>query len=147
MKFLSVSNSASDRVEIRLTGLDKGKDGDLNLAMRNAGRGRKLDELSTLTPPAGSDMTIAAARWAARQQESHPERVAYKDGAIIIEARRKDYIGNESAEWEALIAILNEVTLEVARERPPRPGPFQKIPTQSPKEVAIRRRLATYVQN
>ena len=92
-------------------------------------------------------MTIAAARWAARQQESHPERVAYKDGAIIIEARRKDYIGNESAEWEALIAILNEVTLEVARERPPRPGPFQKIPTQSPKEVAIRRRLATYVQN
>ena len=146
MKFLSASNSDSDRVEIRLTGLDKGNDGDLYLAMRNAGRGRKLDELSTLTPPAGSPMTIAAARWAARQQESHPERVAYKYGAIIIEARRKDYIGNESAEWEALIAILNEVTLEVARERPPQSGPFQKKPIQSPKEVAVRRCLATYAQ-
>lgn len=91
-------------------------------------------------------MTIAAARWAARQQESHPERVAYKDGAIIIEARCKDYIGNESAEWETLIAILNEVILEVARERPPQSGPFQKKPIQSPKEVAVRRCLATYAQ-
>ena len=146
MKVLPLSNSASERVEIRLTGLDKGKDGDLYLAMRNAGRGRRLDELSTLTPPAGSPMTIAAAQWAARQQESHPERVTYKDGAIIIEARRKDYIDNESAEWETLIAILNEATLEVARERPPQSGPFQKQPIQSPKEVAVRRRLATYVQ-
>lgn len=146
MKVLSAPNSASDRVEIRLTGLDKGNDGDLYLAIRNAGRGRKLDELSTLTPPAGSPMTIAAARWVARQQESHPERVTYKDGAIIIEARRKDYIGNESVEWEALIAILNEVTLEVVRERPPRSGPFQTKPIQSPKEIAIRRRLAAYVQ-
>ena len=92
-------------------------------------------------------MTIAAARWAARQQECHPERVTYKDGAIIIEARRKDYIDKEFAEWETLIAILKEVTLEIARERPPHPGPFQKKPIQSPKEVAVRRRLATYVQN
>ena len=65
MKVLPLSNSASERVEIRLTGLDKGKDEDLYLAIRNAGRGRRLDELSTLTPPAGSPMTIAAAQWAA----------------------------------------------------------------------------------
>ncbi|WP_309337942.1 hypothetical protein [Actinomyces oris] len=91
-------------------------------------------------------MTIAAAQWAARQQESHPERVTYKDGAIIIEARRKDYIDNESADWETLIAILNEVILEVAREHPPQSGPLQTKPIQSPKEIAIRRRLATYVQ-
>lgn len=146
MKVLPLSNSASERVEIRLTGLDKGKEEDLYLAIRNAGRGRRLDELSTLTPPAGSPMTIAAAQWAARQQESHPERVTYKDGAIIIEARRKDYIDNESADWETLIAILNEVILEVARERPPQSGPLQTKPIQSPKEIAIRRRLATYVQ-
>lgn len=145
---MNISRAAKvdDRIEIRLTGLDKGHSEDLYVAIRNASGGRSLDELSTLTPPAGSPMTIAAARWAARQQESHPERVAYKDGAIIIEARRKDYIGNESAEWEALIAILNEVTLEVARERPPQSGPFQKKPIQTPKEVAVRRCLATYAQ-
>ena len=93
-------------------------------------------------------MTIAAARWAARQQESHPERVTYKDGIIIIEAKRKDFIGNETAEWERLNAILKDVILEVARERPPRPQwPFQTKPIPSPKEVAVRRRLATYAQN
>lgn len=148
MKVLPGANSESERIEIRLTGLDKGADGDLYLAIRNAGRGRRLDELSTLTPPAGSPMTIAAARWAARQQESHPERVTYKDGAIIIEARRKDFIGNETAEWERLNAILKDVILEVARERPSRSQwPFQTKPIQSPKEIAVRRRLATYAQN
>ena len=50
MKVLPGANSESERIEIRLTGLDKGADGDLYLAIRNAGRGRRLDELSTLTP-------------------------------------------------------------------------------------------------
>lgn len=59
---ISRTSKVDDRIEIRLTGLDKGTSEDLYVAIRNASGGRSLDELSTLTPPAGSAMTIAVAR-------------------------------------------------------------------------------------
>ena len=142
MKVLPGANSESERIEIRLTGLDKGADVDLYLAIRNAGRGRRLYELSTLTPPAGSPMTIAAARWAARQQESHPERVTYKDGAIIINVAATDFVGVDATEWEMLNEILKGTIAEVASERPACAGGVN--PPESPREMAVRKQLATY---
>lgn len=142
---ISQPDSSTDRIEIRLTGLDKGRDADLYLSIRNSGRGRSLDELSMLTPPAGSATTIAAARWAAKQQETHPERVAYKDGVIVIDVRGEDFVGSETVEWEMLNELLKEAIVEVVRERPS-PAAAGMQPIQSLKEKAARTQLATYVQ-
>lgn len=142
---ISQPDSSTDRIEIRLTGLDKGRDADLYLSIRNSGRGRSLDELSTLTPPAGSATTIAAARWAAKQQETHPERVSYKDGVIVIDVRGEDFVGSETVEWGMLNKILKEAIVEVVRERPS-PAAAGMQPIQSLKEKAARTQLATYVQ-
>lgn len=141
---MNISRAAkvADRIEIRLTGLDKGRSEDLYVAIRNASGGRSLDELSILTPPAGSAMTIAAARWAARQQESHPEFVAYQDGAIIINVSAKDFVGVDAVEWEMLNEILKGTIAEVVSERPARAGGVNS--PQSPREKAVRENLAAY---
>lgn len=141
---MNISRAAkvADRIEIRLSGLDKGKSEDLYVAIRNASGGRSLDEISSLTPPAGSAMTIAAARWAARLQEIHPEFVAYQDGAIIINVSAKDFVGVDAAEWEMLNEILKGAIAEVVSERPARAGGVNS--PQSPREKAVRENLATY---
>lgn len=141
---MNISRAAkvADRIEIRLTGLDKGKSEDLYVAIRNASGGRSLDELSSRTPPAGSAMTIAAARWAARLQEIHPEFVAYQDGAIIINVSAKDFVGVDAAEWEMLNEILKGAIAEVVSERPARAGGVNA--PQSAREKAVRENLATY---
>jgi hypothetical protein len=141
---MNISRAAkvADRIEIRLTGLDKGKSEDLYVAIRNASGSRSLDELSSLTPPAGSAMTIAAARWAARLQEIHPEFVAYQDGAIIINVSAKDFVGVDAAEWEMLNEILKGAIAEVVSGRPARAGGVNS--PQSPREKAVRENLATY---
>jgi hypothetical protein len=87
-------------------------------------------------------MTIAAARWAARQQESHPERVTYKDGAIIINVAATDFVGVDATEWEMLNEILKGTIAEVASERPACAGGVN--PPESPREMAVRKQLATY---
>lgn len=141
---MNISRAAkvADRIEIRLTGLDKGRSEDLYVAIRNASGGRSLDELSILTPPAGSTMTIAAARWAARLQEVHPEYVAYQGGAIIINVSAKDFVGFDTAEWEMLNEILKGTIAEVVSERPARAGGVNSL--QSPREKAVRKNLAAY---
>lgn len=141
---MNISRAAkiANRIEIRLTGLDKGNSEDLYVAIRNASGGRSLDELSILTPPAGSSMTIAAARWAARLQEIHPEFVAYQDGAIIINVAATDFVGVDATEWEMLNEILKGTIAEVASERPACAGGVN--PPKSPREMAVRKQLATY---
>jgi len=139
---ISRAVKVADRIEIRLTGLDKGNSEDLHVAIRNASGGRSLDELSTLTPPAGSAMTIAAARWAARLQEMHPELVTYQDGAIIINVSNKDFVGVETAEWDMMKEILKGTIAEVSSERPACAGGVNT--PKSPREIAVRKQLATY---
>lgn len=141
---MNISRAAkvTDRIEIRLTGLDKGNSEDLYVAIRNASGGRSLDELSTLTPPAGSAMTIAAARWAARLQEIHPEFVAYQDGAIIINVSNKDFVGVETAEWDMMKDILKGTIAEVVSERPARAAGVNT--PQSLREETVRKNLAAY---
>jgi hypothetical protein len=141
---MNISRAAkvADRIEIRLTGLDKGKSEDLYVAIRNASDGRSLNELSTLTPPAGSAMTIAAARWAARLQEIHSEFVTYQDGAIVINVSARDFVGVDAAEWEMLNEILKGTIAEVVSERPARAGGVNS--PQSPREKAVRNNLAAY---
>lgn len=141
---MNISRAAkvADRIEIRLTGLDKGNSEDLYVAIRNASDGRSLDELSTLTPPAGSAMTIAAARWAARLQEIHSEFVAYQDGAIIINVSDKDFVGVETAEWDMMKDILKGTIAEVVSERPARAAGVNT--PQSSREKTVRKNLAAY---
>jgi hypothetical protein len=141
---MNISRTAKvdDRIEIRLTGLDKGRSEDLYVAIRNAGAGHSLDELSTLTPPAGSDMTIATARWAARLQEMHPELVTYLDGAIIVNVSNKDFAGVETAEWDMLKEIVKGTIVEVSSERPARAGGVNT--SQSLREKTVRKNLAAY---
>ena len=141
---MNISRAAkvADRIEIRLTGLDKGNSEDLYVAIRNASGGRSLDELSTLTPPAGSPMTIAAARWAASLQETHPEFVTYQDGAIIINVSATDFVGVDAAEWEMLNEILKGAAAEVVSDRPSRAGGVNS--PQSPREKVVRKNLAAY---
>jgi hypothetical protein len=141
---MNISRAAKvdDRIEIRLTGLDKGRSEDLYVAIRNASGGRSLDELSTLTPPAGSSMTIAAARWAARLQEMRPELVAYLDGAIIVNVSNKDFVDVETAEWDMLKEIVKGTIAEVSSERPACAGGVNHH--KSPREMAVRKQLATY---
>lgn len=141
---MNISRAAkvADRIEIRLTGLDKGRSEDLYVAIRNASGGRSLNELSILTPPAGSAMTIAAARWAARLQGVHPEFVAYQGGAIIINVSAKDFVGVDTAEWEILNEILKGTIAEVVSERPARAGGVNS--PQSSREKTVRKNLAAY---
>ena len=141
---MNISRTAKvdDRIEIRLTGLDKGRSEDLYVAIRNASGGRSIDELSTLTPPAGSAMTIAAARWAARLQEMHPELVTYQDGAIIINVSNKDFVGVETAEWDMMKESLKGTIAEVVSERPARAGGVNT--PQSLREKTVRKNLAAY---
>jgi len=141
---MNISRTAKvdDRIEIRLTGLDKGRSEDLYVAIRNASGGRSLDELSTLTPPAGSNMTIATARWAARLQEMHPELVTYQDGAIIINVSNKDFVGVETAEWDMMKDILKGTIAEVVSERPARAAGVNT--PQSLREETVRKNLAAY---
>lgn len=139
---ISRASNTTDHIEIRLTGLDKGRSEDLYVAIRNADAGHSLDELSTLTPPAGSDMTIAAARWTARLQKMHPELVTYLDGAIIVSISNKDFIGVETAEWDMLKEIVKGAIAEVSSERPACAGGVN--PPKSPREMAVRKQLATY---
>ena len=87
-------------------------------------------------------MTIAAARWAARLQEMHPDLVTYLDGAIIVNVSNKDFIGVETAEWEMLKEIVKETIAEVSSERPACAGGVN--PPKSPREMAVRKQLATY---
>lgn len=141
---MNISRAAkiADRIEIRLTGLDKGRSEDLYVAIRNADAGHSLDELSTLTPPAGSDMTIAAARWTARLQKMHPDLVTYLDGAIIVNVSNKDFVGVETTEWDMLKEIVKGTIAEVSSERPACAGGVN--PPKSPREMAVRKQLATY---
>ena len=141
---MNISRAAKvdDRIEIRLTGLDKGRSEDLYVAIRNASGGRSLDELSTLTPPPGSAMTIAAARWTARLQEMRPELVTYLDGAIIVNVSNKDFVGVETDEWDMLKEIVKGTIAEVSSERPACAGGVN--PPKSPREMAVRKQLATY---
>lgn len=141
---MNISRAAkiADRIEIRLTGLDKGRSEDLYVAIRNADAGHSLDELSTLTPPAGSDMTIAAARWTARLQKMHPDLVTYLDGAIIVNVSNKDFVGVETNEWDMLKEIVKGTIAEVSSERPACAGGVN--PPKSPREMAVRKQLATY---
>ena len=141
---MNISRAAKvdDRIEIRLTGLDKGRSEDLYVAIRNADAGHSLDELSTLTPPAGSDMTIAAARWTARLQKMHPDLVTYLDGAIIVNVSNKDFVGVETTEWDMLKEIVKGTIAEVSSERPACAGGVN--PPKSPREMAVRKQLATY---
>ena len=87
-------------------------------------------------------MAIAAARWAARLQEIHPEFVAYQDDAIIINVSAKDFVGVDAAEWEMLNEILKGVIAEVVSERPTRAGGVNS--PQSPREKTVRENLAAY---
>lgn len=141
---MNISRTAkvADRIEIRLTGLDKGNSEDLYVAIRNASDGRSLDELSTLTPPAGSNMTIATARWVARLQEMHPELVTYQDGAIIINVSNKDFVGVETAEWDMMKDILKGTIAEVVSECPARAAGVNT--PQSLREETVRKNLAAY---
>lgn len=139
---ISRASKVADRIEIRLTGLDRGNNEDLYVAIRNANGGRSLDELSTITPSAGSPMTIAAARWAASLQETHPEFVAYQDGAIIVNCSAEDFVGVDGAEWEMLNEILKGTIAEVVSERLSRAGGVNS--PQSPREKAVRKNLAAY---
>ena len=87
-------------------------------------------------------MTIAAARWAARLQEIHPEFVAYQDGAIIINVGATDFVGVDAAEWEMLNDILKGTIAEVVSERPARAGGVNA--PQSSREKTVRKNLAAY---
>ena len=87
-------------------------------------------------------MTIAAARWAARLQEIHPEFVAYQDGAIIINVGATDFVGVDATEWETLNEILKETIAEVVSERPACAGGINS--PQSLREKTVRKNLAAY---
>ena len=141
---MNISRAAKvdDRIETRLTGIERGRSEDLYVAIRNASGGRSLDELSTLTPPAGSPMTIATARWTARLQEMHPELVTYLDGAIIVNVSNKDFAGVETAEWDMLKEIVKGTIVEVASERPACAGGVNT--SQSLREKTVRKNLAAY---
>lgn len=106
------------RIELRLTGLNKIEDGGLCLAVRTIEGTRSLDELSTLCPPAGSIATREAAQWAASYMEKHPERGTYQAGALIIDVSASDYIDDDPCDWVTLNRVVDRVIGEVARQQP-----------------------------
>ena len=107
------------RIELRLTGLNKIEDGGLCLAIRTIEGTRSFDALSTLCPPAGSISTREAAQWAANYMEKHPERGTYQAGALIIDVSSSDYADDDydSHGWVTLNRIVDRVIGEVARQQ------------------------------
>jgi len=63
---MNISRAAkvTDRIEIRLTGLDKGNSEDLYVAIRNASGGRSPHEASSLPPPSSWCHHRPSGRWA-----------------------------------------------------------------------------------
>lgn len=106
------------RIELRLTGLNKIEDGGLCLAIRTIEGTRSFDELSTLCPPAGSIATREAAQWAASYMEKHPERGTYQAGALIIDVNASDYTNDDPRDWVTLNRVVDRVIGEVARQQP-----------------------------
>ena len=115
---MSVDGYKRQRIELRLTGLNKIEDGGLCLAVRTIENTRSLDELSTLCPPAGSIATREAAQWAASYMEKHPERGTYQAGALIIDVSASDYTNNDPRDWVTLNRVVDRVIGEVARQQP-----------------------------
>lgn len=106
------------RIELRLTGLNKIEDGGLCLAIRTIEGTRSFDELSTLCPPAGSIATREAAQWAASYMEKHPERGTYQAGALIIDVSASDYTNDDPRDWVTLNRVVDRAIGEVARQQP-----------------------------
>lgn len=106
------------RIELRLTGLNKIEEGGLCLAIRTIEGTRSFDELSTLCPPAGSIATREAAQWAANYMEKHPERGTYQAGALIIDVSASDYTNDDPRDWVTLNRVVDRVIGEVARQQP-----------------------------
>ena len=106
------------RIELRLTGLNKIEDGGLCLAIRTIENTRSLDELSTLCPPAGSISTREAAQWSANYIEKHPERSTHQAGALISNVSASDYTDDDSNDWVTLNRIVDRAIGEVARQQP-----------------------------
>lgn len=106
------------RIELRLTGLNKIEDGGLCLAIRTIEGTRSFDELSTLCPPAGSIATREAAQWVASYMEKHPERGTYQAGALIIDVSASDHTNDDPRDWVTLNRVVDRVIGEVARLQP-----------------------------
>ena len=106
------------RIELRLTGLNKIEEGGLCLAVRTIEGTRSFDELSTLCPPAGSIATREAAQWAASYMEKHPERGTYQAGALIIDVSASDYTNDDPRDWVTLNRVVDRVIGEVTRQQP-----------------------------
>jgi hypothetical protein len=106
------------RIELRLTGLNKIEEGGLCLAIRTIEGTRSFDELSTLCPPAGSIATREAAQWAASYMEKHPERGTYQAGALIIDVSASDYTNDDPRDWVTLNRVVDRVIGEVTRQQP-----------------------------
>lgn len=106
------------RIELRLTGLNKIEEGGLCLAIRTIEGTRSFDELSTLCPPAGSIATREAAQWAASYMEKHPERGTYQAGALIIDVSASDYTDDDPRDWVTLNRVVDRVIGEVTRQQP-----------------------------
>lgn len=106
------------RIELRLTGLNKIEKGGLCLAIRTIEGTRSFDELSTLCPPAGSIATREAAQWAASYMEKHPERGTYQAGALIIDVSASDYTNDDPRDWVTLNRVVDRVIGEVTRQQP-----------------------------
>ncbi|WP_143225037.1 hypothetical protein [Actinomyces naeslundii] len=115
---MSVDGYKRQRIELRLTGLNKIEEGGLCLAVRTIEGTRSFDELSTLCPPAGSIATREAAQWVASYMEKHPERGTYQAGALIIDVSASDYTNDDPRDWVALNRVVDRVIGEVARQQP-----------------------------
>jgi hypothetical protein len=108
-------------------------------------------------------MTIAAARWAARLQEIHPEFVAYQDGAIIINLENfvqrlplgsvnTDKVCSADIDDDCTVLVGDKLGVnflqpsgpiaEVVSERPACAGGINS--PQSLREKTVRKNLAAY---
>ena len=115
---MSVDGYKRQRIELRLTGLNKIEEGGLCLAVRTIEGTRSFDELSTLCPPAGSIATREAAQWVASYMGKNPERGTYQAGALIIDVSASDYTNDDPRDWVALNRVVDRVIGEVARQQP-----------------------------
>ena len=140
---MSVDGYKRQRIELRLTGLNKIEDGGLCLAVRTIEGTRSFDELSTLCPPAGSIATREAAQWAASYMEKHPERGTYQAGALIIDVSASDYTNNDPRDWVTLNRVVDRVIGEVARQQPAITAGTLAIQTAKD----LQARLAAYVSS
>ena len=131
------------RIELRLTGLNKIEDGGLCLAVRTIEGTRSFDELSTLCPPAGSIATREAAQWAASYMEKHPERGTYQAGALISDVSASDYTNDDPRDWVTLNRVVDRVIGEVARQQPA--GTAGTLALQPAPDIQAR--LASYARS